>query len=64
MPSSGSASSDGSDQDDLGLSSVHSLSEMTDQDTRTRPDLSLTLAALAGSRIGRQLHASSGTTSR
>lgn len=52
------------DQEQLGLSSVHSLSEMTDQSTHTDPDLSLTLAALAGGRIGRQLHASSPTTSR
>ena len=49
---------------DLGLSSVQSLSEMTDQDPRSDPDLSLTLAAIAGQRIGRQLHASSAPTSR
>jgi len=52
------------DQTDLGLSSVHSLAEMTDLDTRSDPALSLTLAAMAGQRIGRQLHASSAPTSR
>ena len=52
------------DQTDLGLSSVHSLAEMTDLDTRSDPALSLTLAALAGQRIGRQLHTSTAPTSR
>ena len=52
------------DQADLGLSSLHSLSEMTDLDTQTDTALSLTLAVLIGRRIGRQLQASSVTTSR
>ncbi len=36
----------GSDQHDLGLSGVHCLSEMTDEDTRTSSALSQTLATL------------------
>ena len=54
----------GSDQHDLGLSDVHCLSEMTDEDTRTSSALSQTLATLAGRHIGRQLHAISTTNSR